>query len=93
MELCTLLYFGWVFFFAYLVVIHVLHMPSNYAEKSTLTIYSNYLSCKHFWKKHKVILNLSSEWKIFFALGNSPDNLVDTNVGYSSQLFLPVQFS
>lgn len=55
------------FFFAYLVVINVLHMPSNNAEKSTLTIYSNYLSCKHFWKKHKVILNLSSEWKLFFC--------------------------
>lgn len=84
----------WLGFFPCLVAIHVLHMPSNYAEKSIL--YHNLFQ----WPQLQALLKKAQGhfefnfWvEDFFALGNTPDHLVDTNVGYSSQLFLPMQFS
>lgn len=92
-EWCALLCFGWGSF-PYLVVIHVLHMPSNHVERSAL--YHNLFQ----WPQLQALLKKTQGhfefnfWlEAFFALGNTPEHLVHTNAGYRSQFFLPMQFS
>lgn len=90
-----MMYFAllWLGFFPDLVVIHVLHMPSDYAERSTL--YHNSFQ----WPQLQAVLKKAQGhfefnfWvEAFFALGNTPDHLVDTNVDFSSRFFLSMQF-